>query len=103
MKRVKDTGSFNQFRSTGQNYFDSLGINTTTYPQTGGFELTVYNPFESVYTHVIKRSSGLGTSESNWEFAGFMLAETTSCRGIQAFTRGGETMVGLVQTFGIKI
>ena len=58
VERVKDTGSFNQFRSTGQNYFDSLGINTTTYPQTGGFELTVYNPFESVYTHVSKRSSG---------------------------------------------
>ena len=81
---------------------DSFGMNTTTYPQTSGFELTVYNPFESVYTHVIKRGAGKGTSESNWEFAGFMLAETTSCRGIQAFTRGGETMVGLVQTFGIK-
>ena len=56
-----------------------------------------------MFTHTSLNAVQVGTSESNWEFAGFMLAETTSCRGIQAFTRGGETMVGLVQTFGIKI
>ena len=96
--------SFTETKLTGQTHFRSFAYNTTSYSQSLGFKMVVFNPYDSsTYSFITVQSSYyISGSYMNGTKAIGVLKSAETCTGIKVYGNTGNYDDIQLSVYGVK-